>query len=191
MTLGQFLWGVVTWLTVIIGWMVVADQQNFRELRKDRASRLNDLRDDLLEIEAQAIAFHTAESFGGAEALSLRRELGTVSRELSVLKECRFVETACEEAVIALRQACTDSNQDEKSFVQQEHFSECTGRIMAAREELDDLLVKSLTDALIANKPIGDSLQDVFRAAWRARRRPAEWFATRYGSREVPVDEEW
>jgi hypothetical protein len=162
MTMAQFFWALITWLTVIVGWMVVADQQNYRELRKDRASRLNDIRDDLLAIEQDAVAFHTADEFSAPTAIALRRALGSLSRELTILGTCNFVEPAWSDSVIALRQACTASNQDANTFKQQDNFSETIGAIMAAKEDLDDLLVASLTEALLSNKPIQQSLRDLW-----------------------------
>lgn len=162
MTTAQFFWGLVTWVTVIIGWMVVADQQNYRELRKDRAARLNDIRQILLKIEEDAVSFHTAAEFSGASAFALRRGIGTLSRELTILGNCKFIESSWYDLVIALRQACTETSQDEKSFEHVDHFSDRVGTIMVAREDLDDLLVVALTQALLSNKPIHNSLGDLW-----------------------------
>lgn len=140
----------------------LAGQQNYRKLRKGRASRLNDIRDDLLAIEQDAVAFHTADEFSAAAAIALRRALGSLSRELTILGTCNFVEPAWSDSVIALRQACTASNQDANTVKQQDHFSETIGAIMTAREDLDDLLVASLTEGLLSNKTIQQSLRDLW-----------------------------
>lgn len=168
MTTAQFFWGIVTWLTVIVGWMVVADQQNYRELRKDRAARLNDIRAALLKIEEDAVSFHTAPEFSMASAFALRRGIGTLSRELTMLGDCKFIESSWSGLMIALRQSCTQTSQDERSFKQVDHFSARVGDIMVAREDLDDLLVAALTQALLGHKPIQSSLGDLW-TALRAR----------------------
>jgi hypothetical protein len=166
MTLSQFLWGLVTWSTVIIGWMVVADQQAFRELRKDRATKLDEVRKFLDCVEHNAITFHTAAQFENECAFRLRRSLGMLSRELNVLAKCQFIPDSSTDAVIALRQACTNDGQDSRTFKQCDYFSEDIGRIMAARDALEDLLSSSLTQTILCNKPIRASLKDIFCNGW-------------------------
>lgn len=166
MIVGRVLGWLLTWLTVIVGWMVVADQQAFRELRKDRSAKLDDLRDALGDVERAAIEFHTAPAFSAENAFTLRRAIGSLSREISMLVRCRFMGPDCELAIIELRQACTEANQDEKTFQTCAHASERVGRIMAARDALDDQLSASLVEAILCTKPIIDSIRDIARKIW-------------------------
>lgn len=170
---------VLTWLTVIVGWIVLADQQTFRELRKDRAARVNDLRASLQQIEKDAIAFHTAAQFSEADAFSLRRSIGLLSREISLLIQCKFISHECGLAVIELRETATDVGMDQKSFQQSAHQSELIGRIMAARQSLDDLLSFALVDTLLRNKSIIQSLTDCTLTGWEYskphRHRLVQW----------------
>lgn len=188
MTFTQFLWAFVTWLTVIVGWMVVADQQNYRELRKDRSSRLNDLRSKLLDVEHQAVDFHTADAFSESGAFILRRELGSLARELTILKDCKFIDMGCLELMVALRQACTEMNDTEVKFQKQVHFSERIGEIMAAREALDDRLSAGLTDALLSNKSIWDSLNDMWIQSGPRLQYARDWIYAQYRKRYPDVD---
>lgn len=161
MTILKFIGQLVTWLTVIVGWIVVADQQSYRELRKDRAARLNDIRKALTEAEELAISFHTAEAYVRKDALAMRRKLLAIGRELTVLGDCNFVDKQASEAMLDLREACSGFNDSPATFVQQDHFSDAIGKIMSSRDELDDILVASLTQAILSNKTIVHSLRDL------------------------------
>jgi len=67
---------IVTWLIVIIGWLVVNNQNNNRESRKELRTRIDCLRNQIEGVEAQAIKYHTSvhdENLGLKIKLSIER----------------------------------------------------------------------------------------------------------------------
>ncbi|TPG50716.1 hypothetical protein EAH75_04570 [Rhodanobacter glycinis] len=151
---------LIAWLTVIIGWVVVSDQQNHRELRKDRSTRLTDLRAEIAGVEQDAIAFHTADTCDREKALALIRRLSHLTREIALLRRCEYLNDDCGEARVLFRQACTGENFDlnDATFVKQHTESPVVGSIMAARDGLEELVIDSLTHTLTVNKSVWASV---------------------------------
>ena len=154
---------LVTWATVIVGWVVVSDLQDYRELRKDRSSRLSDIRVELAAIEKEAVKFHMAAEFDRASAQGLVRRLGSFSRELSMLRLCEYLLSDYAVEFVEFKQACTGTNFDwnPKTFRCQEPGAVLLGEIMVTRDALDDLIVASLTRTLTSSKSVLASIGTV------------------------------
>ena len=133
---------LVTWSLVVWGWAIVSELQDFRERRKDRLSRLGDLREQLSDVETAALEFHTGE-FDGRKALEVQSRLGSVGRELAFLEACGYLEVEYQDVFIDLRQACTDKNFDKTSHSKRDHEDVICKSIMAARVQLEAVLIES------------------------------------------------
>lgn len=151
---GQFItWGLVVW-----GWAIVSELQDFRELRKDRLSRLGNLRDQLTSTEGEALEFHTTE-FDGRKALALQSVLGSIGRELAFLEACRYILLDYQDALIDLRQACTEENFDKSTHTARDHADVLCTTIMGARAQLETVLIEAQKGAATAEANPGGILR--------------------------------
>jgi len=170
---------LLTWATVVLGWAIVSDQQNHRELRKDRSARLSELRDEIAEIEVDAIAFHTSASFDRAKALALIRRLAVLSREFSFLGKCEYLSGDCSQTQIEFKKACTGTNFDLDPLTFQTQLPEAPllGDIMRSRDALDDFVAESLTQNLTSSKSVLASAHSIWSYV------PESWAAAKDGFR--------
>lgn len=157
--IGSLIGSGVTWVLVIAGWLVVSDQQDDRELRKNRSVRIDEIRCRLAALEEAAVTFHTT-LFDHEKLFILKRRLGVLSNELALLKNCEFVHADCSIFVMRFRQACTADNVEPSTHEVQSVTSPLVGAIMAARDDLDLMLVRSLTLALTRHKSVLSSLRN-------------------------------
>lgn len=192
-SIGSFPGQFITWLLVVIGWAIVSELQDFRELRKDRVSRLGELRKQLAEIEESVLAFHTAE-FDGRAVQQIQTGLSAVGRELSFLDKCRYIEGDYQDQLVDFRQACTEKNFDKSSHSALQHDDPVCLNIMATRAQLDSALIGFQVAATTSGlSPIGVIWRvlkrwwDRGRALWR---QVHEWLEVR-AQRPRDEDEQW
>ena len=151
---------LLTSLLVLLGWAVVSDLQDFRETRKDRAARLDKLRDRVTKVAENAISFHTKD-FDAQGALFLTADMGILAKEIATLRSCDYMPLDGTHQLIDFRRACTGTNS-----VQSEHKAVgpqdevCVG-IMTARAKLDDVLSRNIISTVIANRSIIESIKHV------------------------------
>ncbi|WP_155760574.1 hypothetical protein [Stenotrophomonas maltophilia] len=134
---------ILTSTLVVLGWMVVSDQQEARELAKSRYARLYAIRDELRKIEISAVEYHTSK-FDLAKARSLTKSIKTVSDELAYLRECGGIAFSTSQDVFDLRRSITLSNCDsEASYVAQDLDSKMITEIEAAVASIDRQILKA------------------------------------------------
>lgn len=154
---------VITSSTVIIGWMVVSDQQEARELSKSRYTRIYAMRDDLRKIEDAAITYHTS-AFDQAKARSLIRSIKTFADELSHLKECGCIKFSTLQDVVSLRQAVTLKNcGSAATFEAQAVDSDFVMEIEAAVGTIDRQLLASAQSVATTPRTLRESVVSVLR----------------------------
>src|ERR1700730_9541944 len=102
--------GPISWLLVIVGWLVINGQHNRRETRKEIRSALNDLYEMLNEIEDEAFTYHTG---AGDSALSrrIKRRVSQIHSRVN-LAFINTIETRCGKEIASFRKAVTLHNFD-------------------------------------------------------------------------------
>jgi hypothetical protein len=127
---------------VILGWVVVSNLQDYRELRKDRVARVSEVRKRLHEFEQEALDFHTSE-FQMQKVLSVVGSLSTLGRELHFLQACEYIAFEYQEPFVALRKACTNLNFDKQGHQVLDHADPLCLVIRSARDTLDAALMEA------------------------------------------------
>ncbi|EKT4070875.1 hypothetical protein [Stenotrophomonas maltophilia] len=150
---------------VVLGWMVVSDQQEARELAKSRYTRLYAIRDELRKIESSAIEYHTTK-FDLAKARSLTKSIKTISDELAYLRECGCIAFSTSQDVFDLRRSITLNNCDsESSYVAQDLDSKMIVEIEAAVASIDRQILKAAQSVATTPRTLKESIS----ATWKRR----------------------
>jgi len=169
----------ITWALVLLGWAVVNELQDFREMRKERLVRVTELRRKLDDFEKTVLAFHTSE-FSGNENLIIQATLGSIARELKLLHDCRYIELQYENCLITFRVACTQVNFDKTSHQALSYDNLVCLSIMQAKGELDRTLLAAQFDATNTTPSIFGVFGHMFSKAVRNIRRSghaiADWW---------------
>lgn len=149
---------LVTWVLVVLGWMVVSDQNEQRELSKNGYARIVSVRDDLKLLEKRAVSFHTS-SFNSNDMNALARAISKLTKELSLLQKHEFVGLSTSMEAVALRRAMTLTNFEEPSHSKQSAGSPVVQGIEEACDSLDRQLIdtahalskrcRRLTDSIV------------------------------------------
>lgn len=136
-------WGfvqqVVTWFLVVMGWLVLSDQAERREVTKSYFGRLQELRKELRSLEELSRGFH-AEAYNEVKAQQVARAERHLSLELNNLKAKEIVPFSLTQEVIRLRQALTSRNFDSSSHSVQPWSSEIQLEIASAVDSVDRAL---------------------------------------------------
>lgn len=124
----------VTWLLVVLGWLVVHRKTLERERRKEHREASQRIVNELREIEQEATAFHRSQQFDGDRAESLMwrvtRAIKSLQRPpLSTLQ----INISC---LSQLRRSITLRNFDASSFSTQQASSEIVKDIRYATDDL-------------------------------------------------------
>jgi hypothetical protein len=106
---------VVAWFLVVIGWLVVSDQQDKREISKNAYSRLLSMRSELEIIEKEAVTHHTS-AYSLDRVRLILRKVAMISGEVSHLRRLGFLEPSCVTAILRFRSAITLHNFDQSSY---------------------------------------------------------------------------
>ncbi|MHB8580511.1 MAG: hypothetical protein ACYDA4_11720 [Ignavibacteriaceae bacterium] len=131
---GQF----VTWILVIVGWVVVNRQHDRRETRKEIRARLNELRDDLCKLEHLAEKYHI---WPNHQESSARRIKVLLKRIGDGVDQIRLLNRQVHDArLVALRQAITYRNFDTESHRSQDLSGPLIAGINASVDELINAL---------------------------------------------------
>lgn len=133
---------VLTWFLVIMGWMVVSDQQASRELAKNYYGRLQALRDDLKAIESAAVAFHTSKY----DKLAMRKIARAISEfgiESSHLRKATSLPSNFSFLVARFRKAITSANFDSSSHSPQSLDCALVEDILLSKDLLDRVLLEA------------------------------------------------
>lgn len=144
--LGSVLVQGCTWFLVILGWLVVIDQTEHRELAKVSMARLAALRELLRSIEASAIKFHTT-AFDQPTAEELMRSIKKLSEEVADLKRLGVTSVSMDMHLVEVRQAITLKNFDESTHKVLELRSSLVGSIQAVVDRADSALMRCASQA--------------------------------------------
>jgi len=131
---------LITWLLVVLGWMVVSDQQAAREFAKNCYERMQRLREELCEIEDLAIQHHTA-SFDELRAKKVLRLISQISMEIEHWRKVKCLGIEVIGLVVGLRRAVSIENFDCSSYAVQALDSEIVVNIEIAKNKLDRALM--------------------------------------------------
>lgn len=150
----------LTPLLVLLGWAVVSDLQDFRETRKDRASRLDALRERVATVAERAITFHIKE-FDAQEALLITTDIGILAKEIATLRSHQYLPLDATHQLIDFRRACTGRNSVESDHKALTPADPLCVEIMAARAKLDDVLSRNIIQTVTANRSVWASIKHV------------------------------
>lgn len=149
----------MTWLLVVIGWIVVSDQQYHRELIKARREKIDDLRKKLRELEEFSRKFHTS-SYDIHLMHNIMRMTAGISMELSLLCSEKIIGMGTVEDMVFLRQSITAENFDAGS-----HCEAPDARILTKIDEsyrsLDRQLALSSNLMQRKRQTIFESIRDI------------------------------
>jgi hypothetical protein len=150
---------VGAWFLVVLGWMVVSDQEAQRELARSAQTRLHDLRKMLRETADLAITHHT----GGFDAIRQRemvRNVGRIAAELSHLRRSGLVGDEGTKLVIAFRKAVTYENDSEFSYRAKMMGTTFLDDIDTAADALDRFLMSAGHTTILRKRSLRDSVRD-------------------------------
>lgn len=151
---------IITWILVVLGWLVISDQNELREASKVAHARLQALRESLTTIEALALQHHT-EKYDEARVRALLRMLGDFSTEVAYLQKRGHVGVGSLQGVVDLRSAITGKNMDESSFVKQGFQSSILSDVSNARAVIDKELLGHSYNALRHSATLISSVKNV------------------------------
>lgn len=150
---------VFTWLLVIVGWIVVSDQQYHRELIKARRDKLDEVRKKLADLEASSRKFHST-NYDVDLMQSIMRNISAVSLELSLLRNESIVGVGTTNDMVTLRQSITGQNFDPGSHTAGPHTLLLT-KIDEAHRTLDSQLAAASNLLHKKRQTILESIRDI------------------------------
>lgn len=151
---------LITWLLVILGWMVVSDQQVNRERAKNAESRFSALREVLRDIEKRAIHFHTS-AYSKNDSQGLLRSVNQLTREASYLHKHRLIGLGTSQDSGEIRKVITYRNFDKSQHKTLSISDALVQGIEAACNDLDRQLVESSFNITNTPRRLRDSLKSL------------------------------
>lgn len=132
----------VTWVLVILGWVVVHYLAVVRERQNDAHKQVQELVTSLYDLEAAAIAFHQNPTFDGSVARSLLSKVDRIARALAQppLRKLN-VPTFSRKT---LRQSITLRNFDQSSFQPQAESSSLLAGVSVATQRVIEEVEEAL-----------------------------------------------
>lgn len=109
---------------VVLGWLIVNNQNNFREDRKEARDVMIKLQDLIESITSCAESYHVAASADVAKAHKIKNDLAMASARLQRLHAFGVGSEHAKGLFIEFRQSITAKNFDTASFSQQSHSSD-------------------------------------------------------------------
>lgn len=132
--MGNEFYQVVTWVLVILGWVVV----HYLTVVHDRQKEIRDLKlrviQEITEIETLAIEFHTAKDFDSSKAQKITSMIQRVSSDMTRPPLASFQNYSG--VAKEFRQAITLKNFDASKFHSQQASSEIVTDISYAAEKI-------------------------------------------------------
>lgn len=153
---------VGAWALVVLGWMIVSDQQEKRELAKNGYTRINALREGLRSLSVKAINHHT-NKFDEGDTREIMRALKIFYIEISHLRKHNYLQFSTANDAFAFRQALTGRNFDSGSYVTQPFDSEIVADIELATDSLDRQLLESAHRISCDKRTLRDSVSNAFK----------------------------
>lgn len=140
-----------TWVIVVIGWLIVNNQNNNRERRKEIRQAIDKIVKKIEEIEQDALQFHQS-AFDDSSARALLLSLDKNSRSIAWLK---IVESEIyKKSIISFRRSITLNNFDPTTHVALDGNNAQLARISAAAENLVDLLESAYAAQYLRKMPM-------------------------------------
>jgi hypothetical protein len=102
---------LVTWVLVVLGWVVLADQQELRESKKDGLARLANLRHELTAAHVRIRQFH-ASHFSADEQVGIQADVSALGHTCDFLERAGFLSGGWTTGLRQFRQAATTENFD-------------------------------------------------------------------------------
>ena len=136
----------VTWILVVVGWIVVSEQQRLREIWKSDYQRLLSFRQLLKDVESKALNFHT-QQFDFSDRRELLRLVSETTLEASYLRKTLHLKNDMSSLTSKLRRSITLNNFDENSHSTQDVASPLLEAIVESVELLDKFIYECMRDA--------------------------------------------
>jgi hypothetical protein len=138
-------WGnVVSWLIILIGWLVVNYQHNSRETRKEIRVGLLELYKILDDIEAKAFDYHTSGGSSSA-ARRIRAELAQLHARIKLIL-CGHVRCDYVRSLAQFRKSITYENFDTANYVKRPPDDDLFDRILEAKRDLIVILEQAFNN---------------------------------------------
>lgn len=102
---------VTTWILVVLGWVVLADQQEQREAKKDGIARLARLREQLACAHQRVEQFHM-NVYSADEQVGIQADLSDLGHVCDFLERAKFLNAGWTTGLRKFRQAATNENFD-------------------------------------------------------------------------------
>lgn len=127
---------LITWLLVVVGWILVNWQNNIREGRKELYSRVTKIIQLIEKTEKDAITFHTSKDYNAELNAEVFRSINKIVHALENLPFDPKIQAT------QFRQGITANNFEEDEFTQSEPLSSISLKIMSSAENINGLLIK-------------------------------------------------
>jgi predicted nuclease with TOPRIM domain len=124
-------------MTVVVGWIVVNWQNNNREERKEVRSSLSDAVEEIINLEDQAIEYHSAESRSKDSEREITKRITRLS---SRMRHLGIESDGLKRAFIEFKKSMTLDNFETSRFAKQGADSEIIELISMYSEQLQDEL---------------------------------------------------
>ena len=165
---------VITWALVIVGWIVLADQQEMREAKKDGLTRLASLRKAASDAKERAVKFHT-NPFAAEEQVTVQALLSDLGHTSNFLERIGVVGAGWTSSLRTFRQAAQDENFDLSVHQPLTQSSPVVSAIVIAHLGFDRYLAHCEFQTLMRPITIWSSAVRVLRinrlVSWREARR--------------------
>lgn len=125
----------VSWLIVIVGWIVINHQNNQRETRKELRTAIDTVEKYILDTEKSAIQFHTAK-YSESTAKELMVEIDRIDSRIELISRATKDELTLKRAFISFRQAITLYNFDRSNHQVESDQSEIIDNISGASNSI-------------------------------------------------------
>lgn len=152
----------VTWLLVVLGWLVVSDRQAQTEIAKNSYARMHRLREDMRQIEAEAVEHHTA-GYDEKRVRTIMRAISLLGVEITHLTKRRLLGGGAPAFVSDLRKAVSAKNFDLGSYSKQLSTSPIIQNIEAAKDALDRVLLEAADSVTSQPRTFWKFLSEIWR----------------------------
>lgn len=131
--IGTFL----TPILVVAGWVIVNNQNNKREDRKELRKFIDDLVSKVEELEKLSIEFHTSKKYIESNASSILSQYSKITAQLGRSRLDCF---NCYDSAIKLHESISEDNFSSNNFKKQNHNSELINNILTQSSIFIDAL---------------------------------------------------
>ncbi len=135
---------VVTWVLVVLGWVLVHYLTTVRERRKEVAEIVSALIDRIYELEERAVKFHSANTFDDFGARAIVTDVTRIAMDLVTPPFSVF--GIAPERVKRMRQSMTYWNFEAARFSPQSATSDLIGKIGSTTDDLARAVRKKYHD---------------------------------------------